>query len=117
MSTSEIDEILLSEMASVACDNYFSKQHLKRSLDFDKTSESNNSFSEDVIDSILQPGLNPRMYAVMNGTFVLLFLVLIFLAVLTGGDWNVILFLAMNVALFGAINWFLVEIQKQAKSN
>lgn len=72
--------------------------------------EKKETLADAVIDSILQPGLNPRLRAIMNQTFYALFAVLGLLLILTSGNLHVVALLTLAIALFYSIDWFLKEL-------
>jgi hypothetical protein len=59
--------------------------------------KSSGSLGDEVIHSLLTPGLNSTMRVAMNTTFILLIMTLIALAILTSGDLHVVSLLGIHV--------------------
>ncbi|KAF9013351.1 hypothetical protein BDQ17DRAFT_1343258 [Cyathus striatus] len=69
--------------------------------------------SESFFSNILTPGssLHPTFLAVVDGAFALLFAVFIVLAFLTRGNIHIFALMAIEVALYGSVKWFIYELQ------
>ncbi|KAI9205851.1 ER protein Pkr1-domain-containing protein [Polychytrium aggregatum] len=70
------------------------------------------TLAEEIIDSILNPGIKGRVAAMMNLSFAFLILSLIVLAVLTGGNIHVLILIVISACLFASLQWFLYELSK-----
>eukprot|EP00123_Amoebidium_parasiticum_P011970 comp21035_c0_seq1/m.28263 comp21035_c0_seq1/g.28263 ORF comp21035_c0_seq1/g.28263 comp21035_c0_seq1/m.28263 type:complete len:104 (-) comp21035_c0_seq1:621-932(-) len=70
-----------------------------------------NGILQDIIDSLFQQGVNRGVMVVFNVSF--LVLILLFASMLFLGGFNIHYFflLILSIGLFGAIHWFLAELQ------
>ncbi|GAA5972270.1 hypothetical protein JCM11641_002381 [Rhodosporidiobolus odoratus] len=74
------------------------------------TRETQRSMVSDVVNSIFEPGTNAGLVRAMSYSFYALFVTLLGMVLLTGGNWHVIALLGLSVALFISIRLFLVQI-------
>ncbi|GAA6047819.1 hypothetical protein JCM3770_004658 [Rhodotorula araucariae] len=65
----------------------------------------------DIVDSIFTPGTNSGLLRAMNASFYALFATLFGMVVLTRGNGHVCALLALSVALWASIKWFLAQIK------
>ncbi|GAA5995141.1 Pkr1p [Rhodotorula paludigena] len=65
---------------------------------------------KDVVNSIFTPGTNSGLLRAMNASFYALFATLFGLVVLTRANVHVCALLALSIALFASIKWFLAQI-------
>lgn len=67
---------------------------------------------ESFFANILTPGssLNPKFLAILDGAFLFLLLVLIFLAILTSGNRHILALIAIELALWTSVKWFVESI-------
>lgn len=63
------------------------------------------SLMQAAFDSLFQPGLNTPMRTAMDLSFYGLFIVLLGLAIVTGGNFHVIALLCIALGLFFSIHW------------
>lgn len=68
-------------------------------------STSGSGVTQSLVDSIFSPGLNNPTHKLMNQCFYALFVVLLLLIVLSGGNFHVIFLGTVAFALFVTINW------------
>ncbi|KAG9297119.1 hypothetical protein G9A89_019400 [Geosiphon pyriformis] len=69
----------------------------------------------DVIESMFNPGFNSNVVLFMSIIFMLLFVCLIFLIVITDFNGHVIAFLGLSILFFLGLHWFIADIaQAQA---
>ena len=68
---------------------------------------SSNEDALTVFASILKPGssLNPTFLTVLDGAFILLFLVFIVLAFLTSGNMHLFVLMGIELALWASVKW------------
>ncbi|GAA5857062.1 hypothetical protein JCM8547_007938 [Rhodosporidiobolus lusitaniae] len=64
----------------------------------------------DVVNSVFEPGTNAGLVRAMSYSFYALFVTLLGMAFLTGGNLHVVLLLATSIALFTSIKWFIAQI-------
>ncbi|KAI5481462.1 Pkr1p [Pseudohyphozyma bogoriensis] len=64
-----------------------------------------------VIDSIFTPGTNTGLVQAMSYSFYALFVTLIGMLFLTGGNIHIWALLGLSVGLFASIKWFLEQIK------
>lgn len=69
------------------------------------SSSSSATLLDEIATSLFTPGFSDKMTTIMNATFMALFIVLVALAVLTGGNIHAIALLGIALALFAAVNW------------
>ncbi|KAG5643765.1 hypothetical protein DXG03_009644 [Asterophora parasitica] len=76
-------------------------------------SPSSGADSESFFANILTPGssLNPTFIAILDGAFVLLFLVFVVLAFLTSGNVHIFILMAIEIALWTTVKWFVNELK------
>ncbi|KAI9105547.1 ER protein Pkr1-domain-containing protein [Phlyctochytrium arcticum] len=104
-------------------DSYIRQRHVAASLESAPASAKSSvkegahsqpaaplSLLEDIYASLFVPGVTPRVQQLMNMAFAGLFISLSALAVATGGNWHVLALLAIAVALFLSVQWFLKEL-------
>ncbi|KAJ1994344.1 hypothetical protein H4R33_000305 [Dimargaris cristalligena] len=71
---------------------------------------SSNSISQDLIDSVFEPGVNRGLYLALNASFIALLFTLTFLAVASEGNFHVVLLLVITLALYGSILILVVVV-------
>ncbi|KAI0921964.1 hypothetical protein AcW1_004198 [Taiwanofungus camphoratus] len=66
------------------------------------------------LDTVLTPGssLNPTFLLLVDSAFAALLFVLCALAIVTRGNVHLIALMAIEVALWGSVKWFVYELQK-----
>ncbi|CAO1613411.1 unnamed protein product [Parajaminaea phylloscopi] len=74
------------------------------------------SLGQHILDSLFSPGLNTPTRNLMNYSFYGLFFTLLGLALITGGNIHVLFLLAVAIALWLSVNWFLHELAKMPSS-
>ena len=62
---------------------------------------------ERVFDNIFHEGVNSQTHNVMNWVFYGLFVTLVLLLIVTGGNIHVAALLLLSLALFLSINWYV----------
>jgi hypothetical protein len=93
----EIESFITSQISQFASDEYLSPAQIHKERlqmqEVDATEpafKSNGGIGDDVIESILNPGLNKTMKLAMNTSFIMLIITLVGLVILTSGDLHVI---------------------------
>jgi hypothetical protein len=69
------------------------------------------TLAEELVDSLLTPGISDRVLAVMHASFFGLMVTLTALLILTH-SWHVVFLLVVNAALWSSISWFVHEEAK-----
>ncbi|TPX35496.1 hypothetical protein SmJEL517_g02172 [Synchytrium microbalum] len=81
----------------------------------DKIIPGNRNIMEEILYSAIEPGVNQKVLLVINFVFVCLFMSLIAMAVLSGGNIHCIALIVIAVALFGTLQWFIYEVSQIKK--
>lgn len=61
----------------------------------------------DVVSSIMEPGTNRGLIVAMNASFAGLFIVLLGMIWLTGGNVHVLVLFGLSIASFGSMTWYV----------
>ncbi|GAA5826962.1 hypothetical protein JCM11251_002180 [Rhodosporidiobolus azoricus] len=75
--------------------------------------ETGRSTLADVVYSIFEPGTNAGLVRAMSFSFYALFVTLLGMVFLTGGNWHVVALFGLSIALFISIKWFLMQIAEE----
>ncbi|KAJ3507563.1 hypothetical protein NLJ89_g6234 [Agrocybe chaxingu] len=70
--------------------------------------------NESLFANILTPGssLHPTFLLIVDGAFVVLFLVFVALAFVTSGNFHVFALMAIELCLWTSVKWFVSELKK-----
>ncbi|KAI0079700.1 hypothetical protein K474DRAFT_1658791 [Panus rudis PR-1116 ss-1] len=77
------------------------------------TDDAGNGAS-DFLSNILTPGsaFHPTFQLILDVGFAMLFMVLLGMAVLTGGNMHVLILIGIEACLWASVKWFVRELQK-----
>jgi hypothetical protein len=67
---------------------------------------------DDILQSILTPGAGPGLVATINGSLLVLIVVLLCMLLFGFGEWHAVVLLFLATGLLASFNYFIGEVRK-----